>query len=299
MGLNIQAEVNQNEEELKELYRKGVNTADILKVRSTFYDKLIEDLLYNPCLPVKLDEICIIGTGSYGRQEMNRHSDLDLQILHQGLPISTFDEIDKIFVAPLWENGVEISIMNRDISSPITSWDFNLHERTVFFETRYICGNKALYNAWHSLLEKYWAEDGNRKRLLEELIKDYENHVNSFKPRESEPNIKTGLGGIREYTFLFFIARVTGKEIKDLLTQDEETHLKSCLNFLWLLRDILHFLTGKYQDVLTHELQVKISSLMKFTEGSKEPESKLLRLYNDSAEEIHRIAGKAISSSQK
>ncbi|MBI2091928.1 MAG: nucleotidyltransferase domain-containing protein [Deltaproteobacteria bacterium] len=271
-------DILKHEERLRSLYQSNSSAKEILIKRSNFYDKLIEELLRKPIHPISLEDISIIATGSYGRQEMNRYSDLDLQILHKGLRQDVFPKLDKTFLKPLLDKKINIAIMNRDISKPIKTWNFNLHEQTVFFETRFICGSKQIYKEWKSLLNSHFAANNNRMKLLKDVIADYDKFLNDLPDNKNEPNLKKGRGGLREYSFFTWITAISGKKPENMLNPTEKVYIKKAVDFLWLVRDSIHFMSGFRQDILTKELQDKFP-----------PEMNILQTCIRHTENLHKL----------
>ncbi|MDO8494643.1 MAG: hypothetical protein Q7S68_04840, partial [Deltaproteobacteria bacterium] len=141
---------------------------------------------------------------------------------------------------------------------PLERWNFNLHEQTVFFETRTICGSETIFKAWQGLLDNYWRTNGHREKLFRSVKQDYENFLKTCLNNPAEPDLKRDFGGIREYTFLYWLAAIAGKTIPQVLKPEEYKIFRQALEFLWLLRDAVHHVSGRDENKLTKNLQTKL-----------------------------------------
>ncbi|MCK5360593.1 MAG: [protein-PII] uridylyltransferase, partial [Gammaproteobacteria bacterium] len=89
-----------------------------------------------------------------------------------------------------------------------------------------------------------------------------------------EPNIKESPGGLRDFhmiawaTMRFFNAGSLDELVEhDFLTKNEHQTLIRCRNFLWRLRNGLHFLTGRREDRLLFEHQRELAAEFGFTDS--------------------------------
>ena len=91
-----------------------------------------------------------------------------------------------------------------------------------------------------------------------------------------EPNIKEGEGGLRDIHTILWIAKVKEgiKNINDLSKQgicstDERNLLKKAQEFLWRIRNDLHFNAKRKSDQLNFESQERIAELFGFKNTRK------------------------------
>src|SRR5262249_38629507 len=84
-----------------------------------------------------------------------------------------------------------------------------------------------------------------------------------------EPNVKEGKGGLRDLNTLFWIAKYVYR-VHDaselvaagLFTPQELRLFRRCDEFLWRVRCLLHFITGRAEERLTFERQRQVASVL-------------------------------------
>ena len=77
-----------------------------------------------------------------------------------------------------------------------------------------------------------------------------------------EPNVKEGKGGLRDLNTLFWIAKYVYR-VQDadalvgvgLFSEQELRLFRRCETFLWKVRCIMHFVTGRAEERLSFDLQ--------------------------------------------
>src|SRR4030065_1919902 len=102
-----------------------------------------------------------------------------------------------------------------------------------------------------------------------------------------EPNIKEGEGGLRDFQIGRWIIRAKYKTDRwdSILFPDHSRMLNKSLEFLWTVRNQLHWLSGRKQEDLSFELQEKIAPLLGFSPGAKGIEE-MMRQYHLSTQQI-------------
>ena len=90
-----------------------------------------------------------------------------------------------------------------------------------------------------------------------------------------EPNVKTGPGGLRDIQTIAWVAkRHFGAESLDelvthgFLTPSELRRLKQAQAFLWKVRFGLHVLTGRHEDRLLFDYQIKLAQSFGYEDAS-------------------------------
>ena len=81
-----------------------------------------------------------------------------------------------------------------------------------------------------------------------------------------EPDLKDGIGGLRDYHYILWLAKaffnlVASRDLEysGKLSHNEYKALKGRLDFIWLVRNHLHQLSGRKNDRLNFEYQEKIA----------------------------------------
>jgi len=209
----------------------------------------------------------LVAVGGYGRRELSVHSDIDIMILFKSRIPSQAKELAKEIFFPLWDLGFDLGYGIRTTRDCLALAMDDFEALTSFMDARFICGDSPLYLAftrdfyekcvrkkakafsrWLSSIEKIRVETyGDASFLL-------------------EPHLKEGIGGLRDYHHMLWTAKAFYglKTPRDLEYQGKLSHseyqmLSTHLNFLWLVRNHLHILSGRKNDRMSFEYQERIA----------------------------------------
>ncbi|ADU65591.1 [protein-PII] uridylyltransferase [Desulfurispirillum indicum] len=203
----------------------------------------------------------IIAVGGYGRGELNPFSDIDLLIVSTHAIDSTVDTLANNLLYMSWDVGLKISHSVRSIDECL-QWMSDITVKTALLEARFICGSSAaweqfdgqvLYRIFHRQTDSFiYQKINEQKQRLEKQ---------SSSLYLLEPNVKEGVGGLRDIHTCVWIARVRygGMSMAHLEEKLEFGDLKKAREFLWRVRNELHFIANRSQDILTFENQQQIS----------------------------------------
>ncbi len=106
-----------------------------------------------------------------------------------------------------------------------------------------------------------------------------------------EPNLKEGIGGLRDFQIGRWLIRVKYKTDRwdSILFPDLARRLERSIRFLQTIRNQLHWLTQRKQEDFTFEFQEKIAPLLGFSEGTEGIE-KMMREYHLSTQRVSSFA---------
>ncbi|MBF0377892.1 MAG: HD domain-containing protein [Desulfamplus sp.] len=227
-------------------------------------------------MTLKGNPVAIVALGGYGRAEQCVHSDVDILILFEKkLPDNT-EALVKEIVYPLWDAKLETGYAVRTIKECLTmAWEeFDI--LTTMLDARFICGGSHIYSI---LMEKFRTKLTNRythtslNRLIEQSQKRYTDYGDST--YLLEPNLKSGHGGLRDYHNIVWYARIVSdiKCRRDLehygfLSHDEFKTLENSLNFIWTIRNMLHYIAGRKCDQLHFEHQVELARILGYKDNN-------------------------------
>ncbi|MBW1895573.1 MAG: [protein-PII] uridylyltransferase [Deltaproteobacteria bacterium] len=225
-----------------------------------------------PGMGIDKNPHAIIALGGYGRQEQCLHSDVDVLLLFKKrIPDEAKGLVREIFY-PLWDIGIEVGDATRSLKECISLASKDFEVLTSLMDARFICGISPLYSQlMEQLQEKVlrrhgaaylsWLAERNRGRHARYGDSTY----------LLEPNIKEGLGGLRDYHAMLWVARAAFDvtEPRDLeflghLSHDEFQSLVEGLSFIGDVRNWLHHLTGRKCDQLYFEYQIKLAEALGF-----------------------------------
>jgi [protein-PII] uridylyltransferase len=115
--------------------------------------------------------------------------------------------------------------------------------------------------------------------------------------------LKEGEGGLRDMHTALWLAKVKYKtnsvpELvqKGVLTERERGEIEAARDFLWRVRNSLHFATGQHQDQLTFEHQERIAAEFDFRDdGKSRGVEQFMRAYYLHAATINRFSDEIIA----
>ncbi len=216
--------------------------------------------------------IAIVALGSYGREQLCVHSDIDLLIVYEdiagyNLPLI----IEKLFYLAL-DSGLKLGHRVHDTKELFNSAQTDITIRTSLMESRFITGSTFTWHATGKELQKIRLY--NQKEFI--LAKIDEAQIRRKKyPTSMQPNIKESVGGLRDAQLITWIAQtiygVTNlKDLSQILFKDEEyKDYRIALELLFRVRSSLHLISGKQQDRLLLEYMPEVIHLLGFSDERK------------------------------
>ena len=220
-------------------------------------------------------DLALVAVGGYGRGELHPCSDIDIMVL---LPKSDSadwqPEIEK-YLTSLWDMGLEVGHSVRSIDDCQSESLADISVATTLFEARLLAGPEALFAGMRRALapDRLWSSAD----FFEAKVKEQtERHHRYFDTAYNlEPNVKSSPGGLRDIQTIGWVAkRHFGTDTLDelvahgFLTREELRKLIAGQNFLWKVRFGLHMLTGRREDRLLFDYQIKLARLFGYEDAT-------------------------------
>lgn len=220
----------------------------------------------------KKQPFALVAVGGYGRAEFSLYSDIDVLVLFGKKIPEMAKELIKEVLYPLWDLGFDVGYGTRNTNDCISLSRADFEVMTSILDARFIGGDSKLYL---SLLESFqkkvmvkkaaafskWLENLDQLRM--ETFGDSSHLL--------EPDLKEGIGGLRDYHHILWLAKTffslrTPRELEytGKLSHNEYQDLTNHLNFIWLVRNHLHELSGRKNDRLGFEYQEEIAQRLGF-----------------------------------
>ncbi|MFZ7113422.1 MAG: [protein-PII] uridylyltransferase [Desulfatiglandales bacterium] len=209
----------------------------------------------------------LIALGSYGRKELCCHSDIDVMVLFKDKIPSTASALAEELLYPLWDLGFELGYAIRDIRDCLTLSNTDFMVFTSLLDARFIGGESPLYlNLLGNITEKVITKKSVTFRKW--IEQSTSGRMDAFGDASYllEPHLKEGIGGLRDYHNMLWLARVffdaavpRDLEVMGALSHAEYEDLRKNLRLIWLARCHLHLLSGRENDRLLFEYQGRIA----------------------------------------
>jgi [protein-PII] uridylyltransferase len=221
------------------------------------------------------EDLALVAVGGYGRGELHPCSDIDIMVLLPKSDSADWQPDIERFLALLWDIGLEVGHSVRSIDDCQRESLADISVATTLFEARLLAGPESLFAGMRRALapDRLWSSQD----FFEAKVKEQtERHHRYFDTAYNlEPNVKSSPGGLRDIQTIGWVAkRHFGTETLDeliahgFLTREELRKLKAGQKFLWKVRFGLHVLTGRREDRLLFDYQIKLAKLFGYEDAS-------------------------------
>src|SRR5579862_9563336 len=263
------------QQELQQRFSDEEPVEALVYARSTFIDRLLTGLWRAQLQPELAERLTLAAVGGYGRGELHPCSDVDVMVLTpEALREDERGQIAR-FVAFLWDIGLAVGDSVRTIGECAAESLADVGVMTSLLEARWLDGSSTLLPEMRNALapERLWPV---RDYFAAKIREQQERHRKANDTAYNlEPNVKTGPGGLRDIQTIAWIAkRHFGSESLDelathgFLAGSELRRLKQARAFLWKVRFGLHVLTGRQEDRLLFDHQIKLARSFGYEDGN-------------------------------
>jgi [protein-PII] uridylyltransferase len=272
-------------EEIRTMHRAGASGSTVTHLLCEMMDELINKLFHSilddlDCSGDLMEHITLVAVGGYGRGELNPYSDIDIMFLHAGsLPVVQVEDIAQKLLYFLWDMRLDVGYSVRVIADCVEMAAADGTVKTALMDARYLNGSLPLFETLHKVIFTRILTKSSDKFIKEKLV---DMRVRRGKYGSTvyllEPNLKEGEGGLRDLQTAMWVARVKYKFddpkeliIKGILTEEELDCYSGALDYLWRIRNELHYFSGRKNEQLTFDAQVHLANFL----GYKDKDSVL------------------------
>jgi [protein-PII] uridylyltransferase len=263
-------------------HQAGGGGREIVQQRAVLVDIVLRHLYRAATKLTKPQEVgcavALVAIGGFGRGELNPFSDVDLMFLHEDcrvIPEQIGSMIEAI-LRTLWDVGFKVGHSTRSVAGAIKQANVDMLSKTALLESRFIVGDRKLYDTFKAEFEKKCIEGHEKEYVAQRLENQRERHLkNGSKITMQEPNIKSGCGSLRDYQNLIWVSIFTqraGSTLKlvekKLLPESERRRLDRAYDFLLRVRTELHYTTKREVDVLSHVYQLPVATKLGYSQKS-------------------------------
>ena len=211
----------------------------------------------------------VMAVGGYGRGSLHPASDLDLLLFFE-------DQVDpdvvNVLFKPLWDLDFRVGHQVRQASDFRHFEPEQMESYTAFLDTRFLFGCRDVAEDFTGRI--FPGLRRSRGRFLRALVEmRRERYRRSGRTVfQLEPDLKEAPGGLRDCQWVGWVSRVLGHRAESAL--DESTA------FLHRIRNFLHFMSGRDQNVLSYEYQERVADELGYEDSEKgEAAENLMRDY--------------------
>jgi [protein-PII] uridylyltransferase len=272
----LKAVLQEGRERIREIHLAGGGGAEVVQRITAWTDAVLMELFNTARRFAGIEEesvrCALVAIGGYGRGELNPYSDLDVMFLtHKEIdPVSR--DLSEHCLYLMWDLNLDVGHSIRTIANCVDLAATDIKGKTSLIESRFLAGHEALYGIFRKESRQKIVRR-NAGAYLKTKISDVHDRNRKFGNSlyVKEPHVKEGVGGLRDIHTALWIAKVkygvdSLAELKDkgILSAREERVLLHSLEFLWKVRNHLHYLSGRRDDALTMDMQEQVAAFFKY-----------------------------------
>jgi [protein-PII] uridylyltransferase len=296
------------EHRLRMWHHAGAGGREVARQRCDLVDILFKELfegIIRSVVPKGLTEpLVVTALGGYGRRELTPFSDVDIMfVIPRSQPSKAAEDIIRKTLITLWDIGYKVGHSTRSIAQTIKQANGDMITKTSLLESRYLSGDRDLFAEFKEHFESQCVRGHEGEYVSWRLANQAETRSRyGGSVFMQEPNVKNGVGGLRDYHSLLWISyfkeriNTTAKLVEARFLRDSERRaLEKSYDFLLRVRTEMHYLTGRPLDGLTLQLQGRVAAAFNF------PQRHILlrveafmREYFSHARDIHLITQSVI-----
>ena len=283
----------------------GAGGGEIVAAYTSVVDRIVR-WLYEAAVAdfgrrnVRVNQRCaVLAEGGYGRAELNPGSDVDLLFLYHWKVNPFVESVAEKILYTLWDTGLRVGHSVRSVPECVRLAARDLKVKTALLDTRFLCGDLVLFGEFDRAMKRDILPK-NQDRFFQDKIAESEARHESYGGSVYllEPQIKEGEGGLRDLHTALWMARVKYKienlrqlVQKGVVNERELAGVLEARDFLWRVRNTLHFLSNGHQDQLTFEYQERVAAILGYRDRDERRavEAFLQDVYTH-ADRVHRFA---------
>lgn len=253
-------------------FQAGADVAELIAARAAVLDTVVVHL-WRQLLGTDAARLALAATGGYGRAELHPRSDVDLLILTPETPTTDTQQRLAQFLTLLWDIGLAVGHSVRTPDECVSAAQADIATATNLMEARLLFGAAGLFTTMQAATgpDRVWpVRDFFAAKWREQTARHARFHDTAYR---LEPNIKEGPGGLRDIQMIGWVAQrqfgartLAGLAQHGFLTDPEYQLLDEGRRFLWQIRYALHMLTGRGEDRLLFDNQIRLAQLFGYAD---------------------------------
>src|SRR5210317_2164191 len=256
-----------------ELHKASGSGREVVACITDMADQLVRNLYH--CASAEFPtsgKVCsaVIALGGYGRAELNPLSDIDIMFYCSDKNKDLAEKIAERVLYLMWDLNLDVGYSVRTASDCLSLAQTDITIRTAMLDTRFLAGDEVLYHEFERqvlgpLLNR------NSQGFLKSKFEEHKTRLSKYGSTVYmlEPNIKEGEGGLRDLHTAVWMMRVKfkAKSLRDLLkkgviSNQEMEEVDSAYDYLWRIRNELHFQSKRKTDQIQFDKQEEIATFL-------------------------------------
>jgi len=301
------------EQRLKMWHNAGGGGREIARQRSELVDILFRELFQGVVQSVSPKglggRLCVAAFGGYGRRELTPFSDVDILFLQESgkKQDKEIEEIIRQTLVLLWDIGFKVGHATRSITQAVQKANEDMITKTSMLESRFLAGEREIFNRFKERFQDECVRGREQEYISWRLANQAELRIkHGSSVFLQEPNVKNGIGGLRDYQSLLWISHfklgvmTTAKLVEaKALRENERRLLEKAYDFLLRTRAQMHYFNDRAVDTLTLQLQGRVAVAFNYQEKNilRKVEA-FMRDYYSHTRNIHLLTEAALEKMQ-
>ena len=217
--------------------------------------------------------LALVALGSYGREQLCVHSDIDLMIVYKDVAGYNSKEMIEKMLYILWDTGLKLGHRVHTVEDLFEVSKTDITIKTALIESRFIEGSHFVWTETQNAITQIRHND--IENFINFKLEEQETKHHKY-PITMEPNLKDGAGGFRDANLVYWVGKVlyNTDNIKSLpsniINEKEYKSFRIALEFLFRVRSALHLVAKKKEDKLRLDLIPDIAKLLGYTMTKKD-----------------------------
>ena len=282
--------------------KAGVPGLELAHRRSQLLSAVLIHLWNHAGDEASKSRLALGAVGGFGRGEMSPASDVDLVFIRERGKEKAEEEVVRQILYVLWDIGFKVGHACRTVGETMERAESEPMIKTALLDARCLAGSAPLWQAFSSEFQKKCLHRGVENYLAWRLENQAARHAKEGGTiYVQEPNLKTGVGGLRDFHNLRWVGKVSGQGVslgelaaQGWLAADEVDVAEKSFAFLMTVREWLHDLQGGAGDVLSLRLQGELAVAMGYPQPNilRQSEALMREVYGH-MRSIHLICNPA------
>ena len=253
----------------------GARGRNVVRHLTALVDDVVRTVFQYVLAQAPGQEACaLLAIGGYGRGELNPYSDIDLMFLCNKVAP---DPVVRETLYLLWDVGYTLGHSVRTRRDAAHMADADLTAQTAMMEARFIDGDAWLFHWFQEeICHRRFTQRRRRnfaRQKSDECRQRYATFANTV--NLMEPNVKESPGGLRDYHTALWLGMaayeagtLTEFVHRGLMTSEDQLAVENALDFLFRVRNAVHYQHGRKNDLLSVDIQEKVAAELGFKAGN-------------------------------
>jgi [protein-PII] uridylyltransferase len=299
----------------RQRFQRGATGTQIAGGLSQGFDEIVlvclEDAL-QACSSQEIDLLrasaAVTAIGGSGRGETAPYSDVDLLFLYQPEVEDLFARIVAEVVRSAWDSGLKLGHSVRTVAEAVQAARGDIRFATALTDLRPLWGSTLLTDEMGRRFRRGVIQGRVHQFRTEGIAaREAERQDSGGAVLQLEPDLKRSFGGLRDLHLIrwigfahYGVSEIDSLRLRGVLSRDDARRLAAAHDYLLGLRINLHFHSGKPDDVLTRDHQLRIAQERSIAgAGGQLPVERFMREYFGHSLAVAEIADRFVALHQR